>query len=82
MDLVTCVCLCGDAFDLVMMSLMTSVFVGWLVLVCLCSDSSDARLYSDDRLVGLVVKASAWRAEGPEFESLLRRDFFGVESYQ
>ena len=27
-------------------------------------------------------KASASRAEGPGFESRLRRDFFGVESYQ
>ena len=35
-----------------------------------------------DRLVGLVVKASASRAGGPGFESRLRRDFFGVESYQ
>ena len=35
-----------------------------------------------NRLVGLVVKASASRAEDPGFESLLRRDFFGVESYQ
>ena len=35
-----------------------------------------------DRLVGLVVKASASRAEGPGFESRLGRDFFGVESYQ
>ena len=35
-----------------------------------------------DRLVGPVVKASASRAEGPGFESRLRRDFFGVESYQ
>ena len=35
-----------------------------------------------DRLVGLVVKASASRAEGPRFESRLRRDFFGVESHQ
>ena len=34
------------------------------------------------RLVGLVVKASASREEGPGFESRLRRDFFGVESYQ
>ena len=34
------------------------------------------------RLVGLVVKASTSRAEDPEFESRLRRDFFGVESYQ
>ena len=29
------------------------------------------------RLVGLVVKASASRAEGPGFESRLRRDFLG-----
>ena len=36
----------------------------------------------NNRLVGLVVKASASRAEGPGFESRLRRDFFGVESYQ
>ena len=35
-----------------------------------------------DPLVGLVVKASASRAEDPGFESRLRRDFFGVESYQ
>ena len=33
-------------------------------------------------LAGLVVKASASRAEDPEFKSSLRRDFFGVESYQ
>ena len=33
-------------------------------------------------LAGLVVKASASRAEDPGFESRLRRDFFGVESYQ
>ena len=32
--------------------------------------------------LGLVVKASTSRAEGPGFESRLRRDFFGVESYQ
>ena len=31
-----------------------------------------------DRLVGLVVKASASGAEGPEFESRLRRDFSGT----
>ena len=36
---------------------------------------------SPDCLVGLVVKASASRAEDPGFESRLRRDFFGVESY-
>ena len=33
-----------------------------------------------DRLVGLVVKASASGAEDPGFESRLRRDFFGAES--
>ena len=33
-----------------------------------------------NRLVGLVDKASAWRAEGPGFEFRLRRDFSGVES--
>ena len=33
-------------------------------------------------LGGLVVTASTSRAEGPGFESRLRRDFFGVESYQ
>ena len=31
-----------------------------------------------DRLVGLVVKASASKAEDPRFESHLRRDFFEV----
>ena len=35
-----------------------------------------------DRLVGLVVKASASRAEDPGLESSLRRDFSEVESYQ
>ena len=35
-----------------------------------------------DRFTGLVVKTSASRAEDPGFESRLRRDFFGVESYQ
>ena len=33
-------------------------------------------------LIGLVVKASASRAEDPGFESGLRQDFFGVKSYQ
>ena len=35
-----------------------------------------------NRLVGLVVKVSASRAEDPGFKSRLRRDFSGVESYQ
>ena len=33
------------------------------------------------RLVGLVVKASASRAEDPGFESRLRRDFFPGSSH-
>ena len=33
-------------------------------------------------IVGLVVKASASRAEDPGFEPRLCRDLFGVESYQ
>ena len=33
-------------------------------------------------LSGLVVKASASRAEDPGFKSRLRRDFFRIESYQ
>ena len=37
---------------------------------------------TSERHVGLVVKASASRAEDPGFESLLRRDFSGLESYQ
>ena len=43
----------------------------------ICTDS-----VKEDRLVGRVVKASVSRAEDPGFESRLRRDFFGVESYQ
>ena len=48
---------------------------GTCCIVCLWSRFTD-------RLVGLVVKASASRAEDPWFESRLRRDFCGVESYQ
>ena len=40
------------------------------------------QMFSAYRLVGLVVKASASRVEDPGFESRLRQDFFGVESYQ
>ena len=43
-----------------------------------CCDHS----LKNHRLVGLVVKASASRAEDPGFKSRLRRDFSGVESYQ
>ena len=35
-----------------------------------------------DRLLGLVVKASASRAEDPRFKSSLHWDFFRVKSYQ
>ena len=35
-----------------------------------------------NRLVGLVVKASALRAKDPGLEFHLRLDFFMVESYQ
>ena len=41
-----------------------------------CDTASLGQSSSEDHLVGLVVKASASRAEGPGF------DFFGVESYQ
>ena len=51
------------------------------LLHCACCCSVSVSTVSD-RLVGLVVKASASRAEGPGFESRLCRDFFGVESYQ
>ena len=49
------------------------------VHVCCCDRWSIQRTH---RLAGLVVKASASRAGDPGFESRLRRDFFGVESYQ
>ena len=41
----------------------------------------DRESETHDRLVGVVVKVSASRAEGPGFESCMRQDFFGVESY-
>ena len=44
--------------------------------------SLGADAFPSDRLVGLMVKASASRAKDSGFESRLRRDFFGVESYQ
>ena len=37
--------------------------------------TKDRMLAERDRLVGRVVKSSAPKAEGPEFESRLRRDF-------
>ena len=56
--------------------LRLSVFVCPFLSVFMCVVS--LCLY---RLVGLVVKASASRAEDPGFESRLLRDFFGVESH-
>ena len=50
--------------------------------MCFYVDFVWAYVAMHNRLVGLVVKASASRAGGPGFESHLRRDFFGVESYQ
>ena len=37
----------------------------------------NSQLTGEHRLVGVVVKASASRAEDPGFESRLRRDFSG-----
>ena len=53
-----------------------------LWFVCLVCTYINVKPWQKHRLVGLVVKVSASRAEGPGFESCLRRDFFGVESYQ
>ena len=50
--------------------------------VCLESGRPVLIVHLPDRLVGLVVKVSASRAEDPRFESRLRQDFWGVESYQ
>ena len=41
-----------------------------------------AHFMNSHRLVGLVVRESASRAEDPGFESRLHRDFFGIESQQ
>ena len=64
----------------------------WVVLSCLawvvltdhhwfCCWNANQHIRRD-RLVGLMVKAPASRTEDPGFESRLRRDFSGVESYQ
>ena len=45
------------------------------------ASSTLAETWWVDRLVGLVVKASASRAEDPRFESRLRRDFFPGSSH-
>ena len=51
--------------------------------LCASLDDFDFDLgHRENRLIGLVVKASASRAEYPGFESRLRWDFSGVESCQ
>ena len=48
------------------------------LFVCHCCLAGDIVIKSVcNRLAGQVVKASAPKAEGPEFESRLRRDFSG-----
>ena len=47
--------------------------------LCVSNLYAAAKYLASDHL---VVKESASRAEDPEFESRLRRDFFWVESYQ
>ena len=55
----------------------------WVVTMCAKQFRMSPVLFiQPDRLVGLVVKESALRAEDPGFESSLRWDFSGVESYQ
>ena len=56
----------------------------WLhcVVAAVPSDEPSPPCPTAHRLVGLVAKASASRAEDPGFESHLRGNFFGVESCQ
>ena len=69
---------CSAAFR---SSLFTALPSDWSVLLKIVFGwSSSSSL--PHRLGGLVVTASASRAEGPGFESCLHRDFFGVKSYQ
>ena len=58
--------------------------LGCMLLHSLTLIQSDvtATIRERNRLFGLVAKASASRAEDPGFDSRLRRDLFGVESYQ
>ena len=60
-------------------------YCGHVLCACcvLAADWIDRRCCREiNRLVGQVVKVSALRAEDPRFESCLRQDFLGVESYQ
>ena len=58
-----------------------SFCVAWLPSVVRSGNSAQL-LKPQYRLSGLVVKASASRVQDPGFESRLRMDFSGVESYQ
>ena len=63
------------------------VWTGWAILPfwwpdpgCTYDDNVELRVL-EDRFVGVVVRASASRTGDLGFESRLRRDFSGVESY-
>ena len=58
-----------------------SVLKHWYNIPCI-SESRITIFHKKDCLVGLMVAASAFKVEGPGFESRLRQDFSGVESYQ
>ena len=53
------------------------VLCEYVTYFCVYNEFTEWRSCGHDRLVGLVVKASASRAEDPGFESRLRRDFSG-----
>ena len=58
------------------------VFVFAFVFLFVCFLVCESKSSFTHRLVGLVIKASASRAEDPGFESRFRQDFSGVETYQ
>ena len=71
--------LCFSVFHSFLFSLsffLTSPFT------CIFFHNSWTSTLTEHHLIGLVVKASALRAEDPEFESRLLWDFSGVESCQ
>ena len=73
----------ADVVVVVILIVLVDVFVIEVVSVAVAealffstSIKTASLASSKNRLVGLVVKASASRAEDPGFESRLRRDFF------
>ena len=81
-----CVCL-GLCFCLYVrvdgwLAIYMFVSVGLPVFLSLFVSPYPGFCLSVDRLVGLVVEVSASRAEDYGFDSRLRRDFSGAESYQ